>query len=182
MIIGLNVVDRTREAPDDIAALAADRSAVEGLVLLPDALSLVDGDLVGGFSPEAQGLRVAAIEQGVPVELALPAGAKPGYYSERAADWVLPLILGVPTSVVSSLITNVPAAATGRLALRRRREPPQQPAIAKRSSTTHPARCTSEKSKVPRKPCSSGSARSAAARLNLRRAMKSCDGKANRDR
>ena len=69
------------------------------------ALAPADGDLIGGF-PEAQGLRVAAIEQDVPVELALPAGAKPGYYSEHAADWVLPLILGVPTSVVSSLIAT----------------------------------------------------------------------------
>jgi len=75
-------------------------------VLLPDTLSPVDGQMVAGFREGAQALRVRARQKGVPVEIVVPESARPGHYSEHAADWVLPLILGIPTGVVSSLIAN----------------------------------------------------------------------------
>jgi hypothetical protein len=98
--------DHTRLASHEIARLVADHPRSEGLVLLPDEVSTVGGALVAGFRSDAQALRVAALERNVPVEVALPAGAQPGQYTEHAADWVLPLILGVPTSIVTSLIAT----------------------------------------------------------------------------
>jgi hypothetical protein len=76
------------------------------LVLLPDTLSSVDGRLVAGFREGAQALRVRAKQEGVPVEVFVPDGARPGHYAEHTADWVLPLILGVPASVVALLVAN----------------------------------------------------------------------------
>jgi hypothetical protein len=78
----------------------------DALVLLPDSLSLVDGQAVAGFREGAQALRVHAKQATVPVEVFLPEGARAGYYAEHAADWVLPLVLGVPGAVVAQLIAN----------------------------------------------------------------------------
>jgi hypothetical protein len=36
----------------------------------------------------------------------VPEGARPGHYAEHGADWVLPLILGVPVGVVAQLIAT----------------------------------------------------------------------------
>lgn len=82
------------------------RRREDALVLLPDTLSPVDGEMVAGFRQGAQALRVRAKQQGLPVELIVPEGARPGHYSEHAADWVLPLILSVPSAVVAQLIAN----------------------------------------------------------------------------
>jgi hypothetical protein len=106
MTDNVSVKDRIIGASDDIAALVAGRSAPQGLVLLPDVLSPIDGELIGGFRPPAQALRVLALKRGITVELALPEGAKAGFYSEHTADWVLPLILGVPSAVVATLIAT----------------------------------------------------------------------------
>ena len=78
----------------------------DALVLLPDTLSLVDGQMVAGFRQGAQALRVRAKQEAVPVEVVVPEGARAGHYSEHAADWVLPLILGVPAMIVGQLIAN----------------------------------------------------------------------------
>jgi hypothetical protein len=78
----------------------------ETLVLFPDTVSLVQGELVAGFRGGSQELRVHAKRAGLDVELVVPEGAKPGQYSEHDADWVLPLILSVSTGVVSSLIAT----------------------------------------------------------------------------
>jgi hypothetical protein len=61
----------------------------EALVLLPDTLSPVDGQMVAGFRQGAQALRVRAEKEGVPVKVIVPEGAPPGHYSEHAAEWVL---------------------------------------------------------------------------------------------
>lgn len=98
--------ERVVPAAEHVAALALERLDSMGLVLLPDSLSPLGKELVAGFRPEAQDLRVAAIEGGIAVDVALPEGAKAGHYTEHAADWVLPLILGVPTSVVATLIAT----------------------------------------------------------------------------
>ena len=82
------------------------RSFEGGLVLLPDTLSRVDGQMVAGFRDGAQALRARAKEEGIPVAAVVPAGARAGRYSEHAADWVLPLILGVPAGVVAQLLVN----------------------------------------------------------------------------
>lgn len=80
----------------------------DALVLLPDTLSLVDGQMVAGFREGAQALRVRARQEGIPVEVAVPEGSRPGHYAEHGADWVLPLplILGVPVATVGQLIAN----------------------------------------------------------------------------
>jgi hypothetical protein len=84
----------------------ASRLPTNALVLLPDTLSPVDGQMVAGFRQGAQALRVRAREEDVSVEVVVPEGARPGHYAEHAADWVLPLILGVPAAVVGQLIAN----------------------------------------------------------------------------
>jgi hypothetical protein len=78
----------------------------DALVLLPDTLSPVNGQMVAGFRERAQALRVRAKQEGVPVEVIVPEGARPGQYSEHAAEWILPLILGVPAATVAQLIAN----------------------------------------------------------------------------
>ena len=75
-------------------------------MLLPDTLSQVDGQSVAAFRQGAQALRVRAKHEGIPVEIVVPEGARPGKYSEHAADWVLPLVLGVPAATVGQLIAN----------------------------------------------------------------------------
>lgn len=83
------------------ASVAPDR-----LVLLPDQVVERDGEAIAGFRSDAQALRVRATEAGLDVQLVLPDGAKPGIYSEHAADWVLPLILSVPGGVITTLVAN----------------------------------------------------------------------------
>lgn len=62
--------------------------------------------MVAGFREGAQALRVRARQEGIPVEVVIPEGARPGRYAEHGADWVLPLILGVPVTTVAQLISN----------------------------------------------------------------------------
>ena len=75
-------------------------------MLLPDTLSPVDDQLVAGFRDRSQELRVRAKQQGLAVEVYLPQGARAGYYAEHAADWVLPLILGVPAATLADLLAG----------------------------------------------------------------------------
>lgn len=82
------------------------RLAVGGLVLLPDDVSEVDGETVASFREATQPLRVGAKEAELPVELVAPPGARLGVYRERAADWVLPYVLSIPTGVVIGLIVS----------------------------------------------------------------------------
>lgn len=98
--------ERRVTAAGHLTELAAERTEMQGLVLLPDEISIVGGEEVAGFRPEAQALRVEAMQEGVEVELALPDGVRPGIYSEHAADWVLPLVLEAPNSIVAGLIAN----------------------------------------------------------------------------
>jgi hypothetical protein len=93
-------------APEHLDASELVGRREDALVLLPDTLSSVDGQLVAGFREGAQALRVRARQDGIPVEVVVPDGAQAGHYSEHAADWVLPLILGVPATVVGLLIAN----------------------------------------------------------------------------
>lgn len=77
-----------------------------GLVLLPDSVSPVGDDLVAGFRDGAQELRVAALEQGMPVSLVTPEGTRRGQYSEHAADWVLPIVQGFLAGVPATLVAT----------------------------------------------------------------------------
>jgi hypothetical protein len=83
-----------------------DRLVADRLVMFPDEVTVVEGTQVAGFRRDAQALRARAREAGIEVELVMPRGARPGIYEERTADWVLPLILGVPGSVVATLIAT----------------------------------------------------------------------------
>lgn len=78
----------------------------DALVLLPDTLSPVEGQVVAGFREGAQALRVRAKQEGLSVKVVVPEGARRGQYSEHAAEWVLPLILEVPAAAVGQLIAN----------------------------------------------------------------------------
>jgi hypothetical protein len=98
--------ERKATAADHLTELAAERAEMQGLVLFPDEISVVGGEEVGGFRPEAQALRVEAMREGIEVELALPDGVRPGIYSEHAADWVLPVVLEIPNSIVAGLIAT----------------------------------------------------------------------------
>jgi hypothetical protein len=98
------VEEKTGPAPQYLQSLATSAPG-EGLVLYPDQISTVGDDQVAGFRPDAQALRVAALEQEIPVEIVTPDGTRKGVYDEHAADWVLPL-LEVPSGVVAALVAN----------------------------------------------------------------------------
>jgi hypothetical protein len=83
-----------------------ERRSTGALVLLPDDLSEIDGEMVASFRESAQSLRAHANEAGIPVEFAAPSGARLGVYRERAADWVLPYVLGIPSGVFVGLVVN----------------------------------------------------------------------------
>lgn len=102
----MTVTTTVRDPPAHVPSVAVlapfvDRAA---LVLLPDSLSTANGQTIAGFRDGTQQLRIAARQAGVHVEVLLPPGAEPGRYSEHDADWVLPLVLGVPASVIAALI------------------------------------------------------------------------------
>jgi hypothetical protein len=84
----------------------SERLAAGGLVLLPDDVSDVHGEIVASFREAAQALQVGAKKAGIPVEFAAPPGARLGVYRERAADWVLPYVLSIPTGIAIGLIVN----------------------------------------------------------------------------
>jgi hypothetical protein len=96
------VTEKTGPAPEYLRSLVTS-APDKGLVLYPDQISTVGDDQVAGFRPDAQALRIAALEQGVAVEIVTPDGARKGVYDEHAADWVLPL-LEIPSGVVSGLL------------------------------------------------------------------------------
>jgi hypothetical protein len=54
------------------------RVAAGGLVLLPDDVSEVEGEIVASFRESAQALRVGAKTAGVSVEFVAPPGARLG--------------------------------------------------------------------------------------------------------
>lgn len=95
---------------DELLALATEGT----VVFLPDTVDTVGEKVVAGFRPETQELRVDAIDAGLDVELWIPEGATPGTYSEHAADWVLPLLIGMPADIVAMLVA---AALERRLAI-----------------------------------------------------------------
>lgn len=94
-------------ASDDLRGLADAHDGADGLVLYPDHVAADGENTVVGFREDAQPLRVAALEAGLPVVMARPDGATLGVYSEHAADWVLPIIGGGVSSVVWNLVSNV---------------------------------------------------------------------------
>jgi hypothetical protein len=98
------VDERIKQVPSFVEDLVAARRPTPGLVLFPDELSEVGGESVAGFRPDAQVLRVIAIDNDIPVDLAIPAGSRAGIYVEHDADWVLPLVLSVPSQVAAALI------------------------------------------------------------------------------
>jgi hypothetical protein len=77
------------------------------IVILPDRVDPdPDGTPVAAFREEAQALRVDALGQGLTVRMVVPPGGRSAVYIERAADWVLPVLLAVPLPVVVNLLSN----------------------------------------------------------------------------
>lgn len=101
------VEEQFQSAPAQVAALAVRHREARGLVLLPESLAPRDGVVVAGFREDAQELRVAALERGIDVSIAIPDGARPGVYHEHTADWVLPLVLSVPSQILASLFVKL---------------------------------------------------------------------------
>lgn len=128
-VVALQIQDRPPAQHIDALALDPEPS---GLVLLPDSVSPVNGEQVAGFRDGSQELRVAALKLGIPVTLARPEGAKPGQYSEHSADWVLPILQGVPTSMVADLIAGY---ILGRLRTWRASGATREPALRYREVT-----------------------------------------------
>lgn len=80
---------------------------IADLVLLPDRVDTKpDGLTIAAFREDAQAFRVDALHQELRVELVHPREAEVAAYREHAAEWVLPYILGIPTSVVVGLVIN----------------------------------------------------------------------------
>lgn len=77
------------------------------VVIFPEKVEEMRGELTAAFRPDAQAIRVDAAAAGIEVELWTPAGARRGVYEEHAADWVLPLILGIPLNLVTGLVANL---------------------------------------------------------------------------
>ena len=86
------------------------RVTAEGtLVVLPDRVSVVSGEIVASFREDAQALRVRGDEQGLRVELLAPKDARLGVYREHAAEWILPIVIflaGQGASIMTNLIAN----------------------------------------------------------------------------
>lgn len=78
----------------------------EVLVLLPDDVRELDGQVTASYRETAQNLSISARDQGSAVEFVSPPGAARGMYRERSADWVLPWILSIPTGIAIGLIVN----------------------------------------------------------------------------
>lgn len=84
------------------------RAAAQGtLVLLPDDVREIDGNLTAFFRTDAQALRVRASTAGLKSVLLSPDGAERAGYSEYAADWVLPVVVGVALSVPGAVVADV---------------------------------------------------------------------------
>lgn len=77
------------------------------VVILPAQVENRNGEVIAGFRPDAQELRVNAASEGIEVELYAPAGARLGVYREHAADWILPTVLGIPISLGTQLLANL---------------------------------------------------------------------------
>jgi hypothetical protein len=80
--------------------------ARRALLLLPEETRDGPDGIVAPFRADAQELRVVAREHGLQAELVIPDGAQTAVYSERAADWVLPFILSLPTGIALNLVSN----------------------------------------------------------------------------
>lgn len=104
----MTISEQTIPVPDfwPPASELSGRTREGSLVLLPDDVRELDGQLTASFRESAQNLSVRARSEGVTVEFVAPPGAERGMYRERAADWVLPWILSVPTGVAIGLIVN----------------------------------------------------------------------------
>jgi len=83
-----------------------ERAASADLLILPEDARDRAGSKVAPFRRYAQDLRVVARESGLRAELVVPDGTQVAVYSEHAAEWVLPVMFGVPASVVATLVAN----------------------------------------------------------------------------
>ena len=105
---GMAVRETYSEVPSILDELGGlDELASDGLVILPERVIRADAGTVATFRADAQELRVRAAERGLVARLAAPDGASLAVYREHAADWVLPLLLGVPASVIASLVADI---------------------------------------------------------------------------
>jgi hypothetical protein len=105
-----DVVQQMGEAGEEQVDVVEARAAFAGVVVLPDSI-VSDGDVqVAGFREDTQALRVAAMDAGLEVDLAVPDGAQRGVYSEHDADWVLPVVAFLGSGAASvgwNLVANV---------------------------------------------------------------------------
>jgi hypothetical protein len=85
-----------------------DTEALDGadVAIVPDNFLTTAEGLVAGYRTDTQSVRVFLGSRGLKVVLATPPGARAASYEEHDATWVLPLVLGIPASVVSGVLTS----------------------------------------------------------------------------
>ena len=102
------LTDRIRPAPAHWPRLEKLEEVAAGgaLVMLPDRVDELDGEVRASYRDEAQAIRVAAREQGLEVVLAVPPGARPALLREHDASLVLGAVLSIPAGVAAVLLAN----------------------------------------------------------------------------
>jgi hypothetical protein len=76
-----------------------------GILIFPDRVHESRGVTYAGFRADAQAIRLALAEAGVPTNFATPRGAKRAVYDEHHATWVLPTVVGIMGSGVLGIAT-----------------------------------------------------------------------------
>lgn len=88
------------------ASVLSSMSTEDRLVLLPDRIEELNGQLRASYRDDAQALRVAAQRVGMEVVFGAPEGAKPATYREHDATLVLSFVLSIPGGVIGTLLAN----------------------------------------------------------------------------
>jgi hypothetical protein len=98
-----DVSEQSFALDDQLAGLVESGARDADVLILPEFLEEIDGALVAAFADSTQELRVDLADRGLQVQLALPEGAEPRPYEEHFVEWVLPVILSVPTAIVATV-------------------------------------------------------------------------------
>lgn len=89
----------------DAAALSS-LATGNRLVLLPDRIEELNGELRASYRDDAQALRVAAQRAGMEIVFGAPAGAKPATYREHDSTLVFSFVLSIPGGAIGTLLAN----------------------------------------------------------------------------
>jgi hypothetical protein len=104
----VTVTERTVDPPSGWpdASILSNLAKGHRLVLLPDRVEELNGELRASYRDDAQALRVAAQRAGMEVVFGAPDGAKPATYREHDATLVLSFVLSIPGGLIGTLLAN----------------------------------------------------------------------------